>query len=208
MKTGKSRRRAFAVTSSLQYKFFANSIIYSFIIVCFFAVVIFAPDMVQMRDQSLALEVRGLAASRVLTKHSWVWPTVISLIIVLGVHSFWTFKKVIGPLYRFRWAFKQVENGKLRFSVKTRQKDYLQTEEEALNSMIKALGERLGHVKEATEGAVKSVVELEQTVNNEDNKVQIDLLRTHRGHLERLASAVQFFRLEEDEKTEIPEQDA
>jgi len=186
------------------------TLVYSFIIVCFFAIAIFGPDMVKMRDQSLSLQTRSSAASRVLVKHSWVWPAVLSLIIVLGLHSFRALHKVLGPLYRFRWAFEQLGTGNLLSRVNTRKKDYLHTEEEALNKMLEVLSGKLGSVKELTEEAFKSVGELEQALNtgNEWSKTQIGLLRAHREHLERLATAVQFFQLEEEQKTASPEQDA
>jgi methyl-accepting chemotaxis protein len=193
-----NRRRAFPVISSVQYRFLAMTLIYSFIIVCFFAIAIFAPDIVEMRDQSLSLEIRSSAASRVLAKHSWVWPSVLSLIIVLALHSFRAFHKVIGPLYRFRWAFEQLQNGNLLLRIKTRKKDYLQTEEAALNQMLEALSGKLERVREATKEAFKSIDELEQAANkgNEWSKPQIDMLRAHREHLERLVTEVEFFRSE------------
>jgi methyl-accepting chemotaxis protein len=204
-----NRRRAFPVISSLQYRFLTMTLIYSFIIVCFFAIAVFAPDIVEMRDQSLSLEIRSSAASRVLAKHSWVWPSVISLIIVLALHSFRAFHKVIGPLYRFRWAFEQLQNGNLLLRVKTRKKDYLQTEEAALNKMLETLSGKLERVKETTQEAFQSIDELEQVANmgNGWTKTQMDLLRTHRDHLERLVTEVQFFRFE-NQITARSEQDA
>ncbi|MGD8226975.1 MAG: hypothetical protein PVH82_09070 [Desulfobacteraceae bacterium] len=206
-----NRRRAFPVISSLQYRFLAMTLIYSFIIVCFFAVAVFAPDIFEMRDQSLSQEIRSSAASRVLVKHTWVWPAVLSLIIVLSLHSFRAFHRVIGPLYRFRWAFEQIRNGTLLLGVKTRNKDYLQTEEEALNNMLEVLSGKLELVREATKEAFESVDELEKAANmgNGWTKAQVDLLRTHRDHLERLVSEVQFFRSQnEDQITSRVKQDA
>ena len=127
-----NQRRAFRVTSSLQYRFLAISISYSFIIVCFFAIAVFVPDMVEMRDQSLNPVIRGVAASRVLSKNVWVWPAILSLIIILGLHSFFMFKKIIGPLFRFRCVFGELGGGNLLSRFKLRKKDYLHTEEEAL----------------------------------------------------------------------------
>lgn len=76
--------------------------------------------------------------------------------------------------------------------------------------MLEVLSGKLGTVKELTEEAFKSIGELEHTANtsNEWSKTQIDLLRAHREHLQRLATAVQFFQLEEEQKTASPEQDA
>ena len=201
MNQTRTRRRVFPVISSLQYRFLAMTLIYSFLIVCFFAVVTFVPDMLEMRDPSMSLEARSSAASRVLAKHSWVWPAVLSLIIILGLHSFRAFLKVIGPLYRFRWAFEQLGNGNMLFRIKLRKRDYLRTEEEALNKMLEVVSGKLGRVKEASEEASKSIGELEQAVNegNEWGKTQMDLLRAHREHLQRLTSEVEFFRLEDEE---------
>jgi methyl-accepting chemotaxis protein len=191
-----NRRRAFPVISSLQYRFLAMTLVYSFIIVCFFATAVFAPDILEMRDQSLSQEIRSSAASRVLVKHTWVWPAVLSLIIALSLHSFRAFHRVIGPLYRFRWAFEQIRNGTLLFRVKTRNKDYLQTEEQALNDMLEVLSAKLEVVREAATEAFQSIDELEKAANmgNGWTKAQMDLLRAHRDHLEHLVSEVQFFR--------------
>ena len=206
-----NRRRAFPVISSLQYRFLAMTLVYSFIIVCFFAIAVFAPDVFEMRDQALSQEIRSSAASRVLIKHTWVWPAVLSLTILLSLHSFRAFHKVIGPLYRFRWAFEQVRNGTLLLRVKTRNKDYLQTEEQALNNMLEVLSGKLVIVKEATQQAFQSIDELEKAANmgNGWTKTQMDLLRAHRDHLERLVTEVQFFRPEnEDQIKDNLEQDA
>ena len=197
-----NQRRTFRVISSLQYRFFAISISYGFIIICFFAIAVFVPDMVEMRDESLNFAIRGIAASRILSKNLWVWPAILSLIIVLGVHSFFMFKKIAGPLYRFQWAFEELGSGNLLLRFKLRKNDYLHTEEEALNDMINVFRERLGSVKQWTEGAVKSFGELEQTVNKgrEWTNSQIDLLRAHREELERLVEAVHFFHTEGDKQ--------
>ena len=77
----------------------------------------------------------------------------------------------------------------------------MRTEEEALNKMLEVVSGKLGRVKEASDGAFRSIGELEQAVNegNGWGKTQMDLLRAHREHLERLASEVKFFRLEDEE---------
>lgn len=196
-----NQRRAFRVTSSLQYRFLAISISYSFIIVCFFAIAVFVPDMVEMRDQSLNPVIRGVAASRVLSKNVWVWPAILSLIIILGLHSFFMFKKIIGPLFRFRCVFGELGGGNLLSRFKLRKKDYLHTEEEALNNMIKILRERLESVKHRTDDAFKSLGELEQTATkgSEWTNSQIDLLHAHRKELEKLKEVVHYFRTDGDE---------
>jgi len=195
------RRRTFPVINSLQYKFLALALVYSFIIVCFFSIATFLPDMMDMQNMDLSLEARGSAANRVLSKHTWVWPAVLSLVIILALHSFRTFLKIVGPLYRFRWAFEQLAKGNLLHRISTRKRDYLRQEEEALNQMLEVFRDRFGGLKEAGEDVFKSVDELEKSLETDSTwgEAQRDLLQAHRKHLERLAEAIHFFRLEDGE---------
>jgi methyl-accepting chemotaxis protein len=202
MTTKRNQRHTFWVASSIQYRFFAISISYSFIIVCFFVIAVFVPDMIEMRDQSLDFAIRSSAASRILSKNLWVWPAILSLIIVLGLHSFLMFKKIAGPLYRFKRAFEELGRGNLLLNFKLRKKDYLHREEEAFNDMVKVLSERLGSVQQSADWMIKSIGELEQTVNNgsEWTNSQIARLRTHRQEIEKVIKVVDYFRTEGGEK--------
>ena len=206
----KSRRQAFSVTSSLQYRFLAMSLIYSFVIVCFFAGAVFGPDIAKMSNESIPLEIRSAAANRLLTNHTWVWPAIFLLIVLLGIHSFAEFQKIAGPLYRFRWAFDELAKGNMVFPVKIRKKDYLHEDEEAINKMLASFVGKLGDINQATEEAVKSIDELAQTLNTDDEKseAQTELLRAHRERLEKLSTAVRFFWLVgEGQKSTISKHD-
>jgi methyl-accepting chemotaxis protein len=200
----RDRRRAFAATSSLQYRFLAMFLIYCFLIVAFFAVAVFVPDLIEMEDQSLSLAARGNAATRLLTKHSWVWPAVFSLILLLGMHSFFAFQKIMGPLYRFRCALEELANGNLQYRVKIRRNDYLHAEQQIFDGMIKSLNAKISGLKETAEEARISLERLEQDVNTgiPSNENQMNLLALHRQHLDRLATAIQVFRLQEESEKE------
>jgi hypothetical protein len=195
----RSRRRFFAVTSSLQYRFLAMSLAASFIIVVFFAAAVFLPDILEMQNQSLGFQARSLAASRVLEKNSWVWPAVVCLVVLLGLQSFRAFQRLIGPLYRFRCALEELENGKVGFPLRIRKKDYLHGEEEAFNRMLKAFMENLGRIKASTDNALESLHRMEQIMNNPDSgSVLTEMFRSHHDQLERLSAAVGFFQLENE----------
>ena len=196
-RSSKKHRGVFSVTCSLQYKFMAMTLIYGFIILSVFVTVIMAPDVAEMQNDTLSLEVRSSAASRVLKKNAWIWPAAIALLAVLGLHSFWEFQKVMGPLYRFRRTFEQVEKGHLISNVTTRKKDYLEGELAALNKMIAALGKNISLIRQETEASVKSIGELETAIekNSEWDAAQIKLLQAHHQQIDRLADAVRFFRL-------------
>ena len=195
-----SRRRAFAVTSTLQYRFLGLTLIYGFILVSLIIIAFLVPDVLEMYNESLSLEIRAEAAKRVLGKHEWIWLPLVLVFGGLGLHSFREFQRIAGPLYRFRSAFEQLEKGNLSPSVKIRKKDYLVKEEEAIVKMLASLVAKFSVIKQETGLALKSVGELEGSVGKESawSTPQSELLRTHRRHLEDLSAAVEFFRLPDE----------
>ena len=200
---GRNRRKRFPIVDkSLQYKFLAMILIYSAVVIIFLAVFLFVPDIIQLQDESLSLEIRASAADKMLTLHARVWPAVIALICVIGVHSFFGFLRFVGPVYRFRWAFEQVRDGDLGFRVRLRNKDFLRHEEAVLNEMIETLAGKLGSIQLASLDAVKSLDELEQIVTRVSDLTETDkeLLRVHRHHLETLMDTARYFRLQQGEQ--------
>lgn len=201
----RSRRQCFSIVDkSLQYRFLAMILIYSTVIIVFLAVFLFVPDIIQLQDESLALEVRAAAADKILTLHARVWPTVIALICLIGIHFFRAFHRFAGPLYRFRWAFEQVRNGDLSFRVKLRDKDCLRKEEAALNEMIEMLAGKLKDIQLTSVYASKSLGELEQTLTKAAGLTETDkeLLGIHRQHLDSLMDTARYFQLEKEEQAQ------
>jgi len=155
------RRRVRVVYRSLQYYFLAQFFMYSAIIVFFLAVFLFVPDMLKMQNENLSLSERTIAAERVISLHVKVWPAAMALIVLLGVHSFFTFHRVSGPLYRFRCIFKQISEGRIAYPIKIRRKDFLHTEENALNEMLNILTDRLQNIQQAGHKALDCLRDLE-----------------------------------------------
>ena len=201
------RRRTRVVNKSLQYRFLAMILIYSAILVLFLALAFFVPDIVQMGDQSSSLDLRAAAAERLLARHVWVWPGAFVVIFIISFHSFRSFCRVAGPLYRFHAIFDQVRSGDVNYSVKIRTKDYLGQEAETLNEMLRVLGEKLGGIQQTGEDALKSLKELEDHATrgfNEDDTYQV-LFDVHRQHLERLMKTAQYFHLQRAEPAAVEE---
>jgi len=199
----RNRRQRFPIVDkSLQYRFLAMILVYGMIVIIFLFVFLFVPDIIQLQDESLSLEIRAAAADKILTLHARVWPTVITLMCVIGMHSFRVFHRFVGPLYRFRWAFEQVQNGNLGFRVKLRAKDYLRREEEALNEMIEMLAGKLRGIQLASLDAVKSLGKLEQKITKVSalTKPDKELLRVHRQHLDTVIDAARYFQLQESQQ--------
>jgi len=133
----KNRRRQYPIVDrSLQYRFLAIILVYSTAIMFFLGISLFVPDILAMMDEELSLEVRAAAAQRILNLHSRVWPAVIALICLLGIHSVRIFHRFIGPLCRFRSACEKISKGELGFRVKLRKKDYLHRDKAPFNEMI------------------------------------------------------------------------
>ena len=201
--TGKTRRRQYSIIDrSLQYKVLAIIVTYSMVIVLFLAVCLFVPDILAITNESLTLEMRAAAAEKLLTLHSRVWPAIIAMVCVLGVHSVRIFHRLIGPLYRFRWAFDKISEGDLNFRVQIRKSDYLHREEAALNKMIEALAEKCESVQQAGLKAVNSLSALEQstaaTGGGQDGMKQ--LLLEHHQNLKDLVDRLEFYRLEAEKE--------
>jgi hypothetical protein len=183
------RRRVRVVYRSLQYQFLAQFFIYSAIIVFFLAIFLFVPDMLKMQDDTLSISEKTNAADRVIMLHVKVWPAAIALIALLGLHSFLTFHRLSGPLYRFRKTFNQVCEGEVVYPIKIRRKDFLHTEEEAINAMLNILTGKLQNLQQAGEDALNCLQDLERRSEDRSN------LKPMADHLNRLISEVNFFKV-------------
>jgi hypothetical protein len=198
-----NRRRRFPIINrSLQYRFLATVLIYGLVIVVFLAVFLFVPDIIRLQDEGLSIEVRAAAADKILMLHSRVWPAVIALICILGLHSFRAFHRIVGPLYRFCWAFDRIRNGDLGFRVKIRKRDYLHPEEEVLNKMIELLDAKVEGIQRAGHDSLKSLDGLEQKVSPGSawSDAHKELLHTLRRNLETLMDQARYFRVSGIEK--------
>jgi methyl-accepting chemotaxis protein len=197
----RNRRRRFPIVNkSLQYRFLAMILSYGFIVILFSALAFLAPEIIKMQDETLAMKARALAADRVITLHTRVWLTALAIVCVLGIHSFYAFHRVVGPLYRLTRAFEQVGGGDLSFEIRLRKKDYLHEEASVLNEMIKRLSGKLGLIKQSSREALYSLENLEEKLGKGAREEQdlAGLLKVHREHLQALIDSVEYFQLQKD----------
>ena len=203
--TARTRRQQYSIVDrSLQYRVLAIIVTYSLVIVLFLIVCLFVPDIIAMSNEDLSWEIRAAAAEKLLTLHSRVWPAIIAMVCVLGIHSVRIFHRLIGPLYRFRWAFAEIAQGALNFRVQIRKNDYLHRENESLNEMIDALAGQCESMQQAGSRVLDSLTALEQGSRKDsggDNPDQ-KLLRQHRQHLEDLLDQLKYFRVSAEENGE------
>jgi len=204
MKKKTRRRRYPIVDRSLQYKFLFMILSYGLITVAVLAMALFVPDIVAMNSKHLSLEMRGAAAQRILALHARVWPSVIALVCLLGVHSFRIFLKVVGPLFRFRWAFGKIGKGDLNFRVRLRKKDYLRQEAKMFNEMMDSVAVKWGKMQVAAMDSLKSLDALEEFVPKMGSLrgEYRQILESHRENLENLVEQARYFRLRAEKKAD------
>jgi methyl-accepting chemotaxis protein len=159
----RSRRRWFPVVNrSLQFKFLAIILAYGGLTILVLGAALFLPDFFHLADETLDFQAKMRASEIIVAIHQRLWIPVILLLTFVGGHFFRIFHRVVGPLYRFRWAFGEIAKGNLALTVRIRQDDFLQLEEAALNDMINAVSEKLESVQKATDAALASLDRFER----------------------------------------------
>ncbi len=197
----RSKRRRFPIVNkSLQYRFLAMILSYGFIVILFSALAFLAPEIIKMQDESLTMEARALAADRIITLHTRVWLTALAIVFILGIHSFYAFHRVVGPLYRLTRALDRVGGGDLSFEIRLRKKDYLHHEASVLNAMIQRLCGKLGQIQQSGRDALYSLENLEENLGKGASEAQdlAGLLKAHREHLQTLLDSAEYFQLQRD----------
>lgn len=201
----KEKRRLYPVINRpIQYKFLGMVLAYGMITIILVAAFLFVPDVLIMNDEEASFEMRQGASQRILLLYPRFCITILGLIFVTGLHSWRAFHRVIGPLFRFKWAFEKISEGKLNFLVRLRKKDYLDPEAQKLNQMIDVFAEKWENVQTVSLDSIKSLEKLEQSIvkKNEDETEIRQYLQTHRKHLESLIGQVGYFQLSDEEKQE------
>lgn len=173
---------------------------YNLLIILFLGVAIFLPDVIQMASQGADFMDRGAAASRMLAMHARVWPGIIVLLILIGIHSFRSFHRVLGPLQRFEEAFEQMAQGNFHLRVKLRKGDLLGTEQESFNTMMDALGEKLTASQGAVQEVFASLDSLEKAVTGQGKDPTIQKpLKDLRSKLQILSWDLKFFQTKKED---------
>ncbi len=197
---GKNKRRLFPlVNKSHQYRFLSLIVIYSAIIAAVISAALLIPDILRLQDPTISFEERVHAADKILAIHFRLWPTLLAIICIIGLHSFRVFHRFIGPLYRMTIAMNQIEEGDLSFRLKFRSNDFLGQEEIEFNNMLTSVSDKIRSIKDAGVNASASLNKLETSLNSEPSEDSAEkiCLTELRDELNRLMAAVEKFRLEE-----------
>ena len=197
---GENKRRLFPlVNKSHQYRFLSLIIIYSAIIAVVISSSLLLPEIMRLQDSTISFEERAQAADKILTIHLRLWPTLLALICIIGLHSFRVFHRFIGPLYRMTIALNRVEQGDLSFRIKIRSKDFLQQEKIEFNNMLTSVSDKIRIIKDAGDNASALLNKLGTSLNSEssEDSTAKACISELRDELNKLIATVEKFKLEE-----------
>ena len=200
MKREYKRKRFRLIHKFYETRMLVFVISYMVILILFMAVFIFVPNFIQLTDSDLPIEVQVAAAEKILEVHSGMWPALLVLVVLVGIHFFQVFHRFIGPLYRFSVVFKQITKGDLSFPVHLRKKDYLQEEKDEINRMLEVLSDRIGKAQQENNQALSLINYMEQTEapNGGQETSAIDLLIELRDLHKRLYENLGFFQINKE----------
>jgi len=83
-------------------------------------------------------------AGKILYLHSYLWPAVLIILVILGFHSVLVSNKIAGPLLRFRRLFQRVIDGDISGTLRIRRGDLLINEQTKIDEMVFMLQSRIG----------------------------------------------------------------
>lgn len=112
------------------------------------AVTVVMPLNEQMLDRSLSTDVRAQVADQLIYLHTHVWPFLVGIALLIGVHSVLVSHRVAGPLVRLREVMTAIRDGRIPDRVRLRRADLLHPEAELLEQMALALKGRVARAKE------------------------------------------------------------
>ncbi len=196
----RNRRRWLPVVDApIQFRFLCLVIVYGAVIMFVMGICLFLPDFISLGDDAVELDTRRRMAETILALHDRFWIPALLVLCLVGIHFFRTFHRVIGPLYRFRWAFERIAEGDLGLMVRIRDDDLLHREEKCLNEMISALSMKVKAISEGAHRVTASLDELEKFLSQRESR-QGDagterLLFQQRKAVQDLMDGISVFRL-------------
>jgi methyl-accepting chemotaxis protein len=198
---GSFRRRRYVIDRALQYRLLIYNAIYFLIIVLSIGVALFLPLYFEMSKPGLTTAQQGEVAGRVLYLHANLWPAVLVVLIILGIHSLLISHKIAGPLYRFRQTFQDIIDGDISRMVKIRKSDFLMSEQEKIEEMMAMLRSRIGKIRSeqaAMENVLNDIVRNPDSQLEEGTKAKIAALQNHSMALKK---EIEYFKFSEEPRS-------
>jgi methyl-accepting chemotaxis protein len=189
---GSVRRKRYVVDKGLQYRLLGYNAIYFFVTVAALSLALFAPLMFEISDPSLTPRQQAEVAGKILYLHSYLWPALLLILVILGFHSVIVSNKIAGPLYRFRAALQRIIEGDISEPFRIRKGDLLINEQTKMDEMISTLNSKIERIQ--VEGAAMG--ELLVRIGAQEMTPEAKALLSQLGeHHERLVKEADFFKI-------------
>ena len=182
-----------------QLQLLGVTILYFLATAIVFAVTMFGPLVVQLSGEHAPTTEQAAVASEFLALHARFWPALLVTFAVLSVHSIFTSHRIVGPLFRFRAVFKEIQEGNLMPWIGLRRRDLLEHEATALNDMVVSLRERIGRLAAQQQRARREFAGIERSLEtNSVREARVHLVELDEA-LSGLAEQLDGFRFEGEE---------
>jgi nitrogen fixation/metabolism regulation signal transduction histidine kinase len=189
---GLVRRKTYIVDKRLQYRLLGYNAIYFFITAAALSLALFAPLIFEISDPSLSPRQQAEVAGQILYLHSYLWPALLLVLVILGFHSVLVSNKIAGPLYRFRATFQKIIEGDISGMVKTRKGDLLVNEQTKIEEMISMLKSRIGRIQEEEKAVGVLLAQLSGQELSAETKAVLTKIEEH---YERMRKEAEVFRI-------------
>ena len=190
---GTVRRKTYVVDKALQYRLLGYNAIYFFVTVAALSLVLFTPLIFEISDPSLSPRQQAEVAGKILYLHSYLWPALFLVLVILGFHSMMVSNKIAGPLYRFRATFQKMIEGDISEPFRIRKGDLLINEQTKMDEMLTTINSKITRVQ--VEGA--AIGELLAQMRAQELSAEARALLNELGeHHERLKKEADYFKVE------------
>lgn len=185
MKTFKRRR--FIIDKQLQYRLLIYDGIYFLIIMISLVLFLFAPLAIELLGRHVQDTRRWEAAAQALYLHTMLWPALLVILILLGIHAVIVSHRIAGPLFRFRMSFEKIIEGNLKPPIRIRKNDFLYNQQLVIDRLVEALRSKIAAMQ-IEQQAIESILDqkmAEDAPIPPDLKNDIDQLKSHSGRLKK-----------------------
>ena len=189
---GPIRRRNYIVDKKLQYRLLGYNAIYFFITLAALSLALFSPLIFEISDPSLSPRQQAEVAGKILYLHSYLWPALLLVLVILGFHSVLVSNKIAGPLYRFRAAFQRIIEGDISGAFKIRRGDLLINEQTKIDEMISILKSKISQIQAEEAAMGELLAQIRGLGLSAEQKAVLTQLE---GHYERLKKEAGFFKI-------------
>ena len=189
---GPVRRKTYVVDKRLQYRLLGYNAIYFFVTVAALGLALFTPLIFEISDPSLSPREQAEVAGKILYLHSYLWPALLLVLVILGFHSVLVSNKIAGPLYRFRATFQRIIEGDITEPLKIRKGDLLIHEQTKIDEMISVLKSKIGRIQEEQD----AIGVLLAQIRGQELSAEVKAVLTRiEEHYERMKKEARSFRI-------------